>query len=236
MAWQPKKVNKVVVLPVLKNCPHCGHEKLYHSQKKSSVRQTDLNFTSSGIRLFVTEYQADKVKCAKCRMKSNNANLRIKHYGDNVFALATYLYINYHISNELVSRLLQEQFGIWISQMYLVLYKQRWWKQWLPEVNYIRQTVLKSPVIHIDETSVKLTKERGYVWVFATIHSVFYHFTLTREVEFLRELLKDYKGIIITDFFPGYETLEVKRQKCLIHLIRDLNDDLFKSPFMKNSS
>lgn len=37
--------------------------------------------------------------------------------------------------------------------------------------------------------------------------------------------------MIITDFFVGYESLSVKRQKCLIHLIRDLNENLFKNPF-----
>ncbi len=47
----------------------------------------------------------------------------------------------------------------------------------------------------------------------------------------MHDWLKDYEGIIITDFYPGYEALKVKRQKCLVHLIRDLNDDLFKNPF-----
>lgn len=95
----------------------------------------------------------------------------------------------------------------------------------------IKRTVLNSPVIQIDETSVKLTKDKGYVWVFTTSHTVFYHLTLTREVDFLQELLKYYHGIVVTDFFPGFESLPVKRQMCLIHLIRDLNDDLFKNPF-----
>ena len=74
-------------------------------------------------------------------------------------------------------------------------------------------------------------KDRGYVWAFATPHTVFYHLTLNRETGFLHEWLKDYKGIIVTDFFAGYESVNVKQQKCLIHLIRDLNDDLFKNPF-----
>jgi hypothetical protein len=69
------------------------------------------------------------------------------------------------------------------------------------------------------------------VWVFATTHTVFYHYASTREVSFLQELLKGYRGIIVSDFYPGYETLNVKSQKCLIHLIRDLNDDLFKNQY-----
>jgi hypothetical protein len=136
------------------------------------------------------------------------------------------------MSNEMISRLIQEEFGIWISPMYLVMNKYTWWdKLWQPEAEYVKEIVLKSSVIHIDETQIKLSGESGYVWVFATTHSVFYHYTQARSAGFVAELLKGYKGVIISDFFPGYETLHVKRQKCLIHLIRDLNDDLFKSPF-----
>lgn len=132
----------------------------------------------------------------------------------------------------MISKLIQEHYGIWISKMYLVMYKSKWWGRiWEPVESYIKNIVLNSPVIHVDETTIKLATESGYVWVFATTHSVFYHYTSTREVGFLQDLLRDYKGVIISDFYPGYDTLNVKRQKCLVHLLRDLNDDLFKNPF-----
>jgi predicted RecB family nuclease len=233
IAWKPKTINEVIIMPPLNACTGCGHTKLYQSHEtKSSVVQTDLKFTASGIRQHVTEYRSGTSKCAKCGKKTMNKSLRIMHYGDNLFALAINYYVNYHISNEMVSRLIQEQYGIWISPMYLVMYKNRWWnKTWEPVATYIRSIVLNSPVIHIDETTIKLSRESGYVWVFATSHTVFYHYASSREVGFLQEMLRDYNGIIVSDFYPGYETLNVKSQKCLIHLIRDLNDDLFKQQF-----
>jgi len=233
IAWQPKTINEVVIMPPRKSCPKCGCTKLYQSHEtKSAVLQTDLKFTASGIRQHVLEYRSGTAKCAKCGKKTMNKTLRIMHYGDNLFALAINYYVNYHISNELVSKLIQEHYGIWISPMYMVMYKNRWWnKKWEPVATYIKSMVLNSPVIHIDETTIKLSKESGYVWVFATTHTVFYHYASSREVSFLQELLKGYKGIIVSDFYPGYETLHVKSQKCLIHLIRDLNDDLFKHQF-----
>jgi hypothetical protein len=45
------------------------------------------------------------------------------------------------------------------------------------------------------------------------------------------ELLKEYNGILISDFYPGYDSLKCKHQKCWVHLIRDLNDDLYKNPY-----
>jgi hypothetical protein len=233
MAWRPKNVNEIIIMPPLKACPGCGHTKLYYSHEtKSSVLQTDLKFTPSGIRQHVTEYRSGTAKCAKCRKKTRNKALRIMHYGDNLFALVLDYYVNFHVSNEMISKLIEEHYHIWISPMYLVMYKNRWWnKTWASVAIYIKSIVLNSPVIHIDETTVKLSKESGYVWVFATTHTVYYHYASSREVGFLQEWLRDYRGIIVSDFYPGYETLNVKGQKCLIHLIRDLNDDLFKNQF-----
>jgi hypothetical protein len=45
------------------------------------------------------------------------------------------------------------------------------------------------------------------------------------------ELLQEYKGVLISDFYGGSDSLGCQQQKCLVHLIRDLNDDLWKSPF-----
>ena len=230
--WNPKKVNEVIVIPKLKRCPKCGHKKLYdcltHAEK---WRQTDLKFTPSGIKQWVVEYRSTQVKCAACWRHFNNGVVRRPIFGDNLFAWATNLYVTYHISHEMISRLLEEQFGIWAFRQYFVDRQHKWWDKWQPEVDYLWEIVRQSPVIHIDETTVKLSKDRGYVWIFATPHTVFYHFTLTRETDFLQEWLKGYEGVIVTDSFAGYETLKLKQQKCLIHVIRDLNDDLFKNPF-----
>ena len=43
-------------------------------------------------------------------------------------------------------------------------------------------------------------------------------------------MLEGFKGILISDFYPGYDSQLCKQQKCLIHLVRDLNDDLFGNP------
>lgn len=233
IAWTPKVINEVIILPPRKRCPGCGHTRLYQSHEtKSSVIQTDLKFTASGIRQHVTDFRSGNAKCAKCGKKLRNQSLRIMHYGDNLFALAINYYVNYHVSNEMISKLIQEHYGIWISPMYLVMYKNTWWKKnWASVAKYIKAIVLHSPVIHIDKTTIKLSRESGYVWVFATTHTVYYHYAPSREVSFLQEWLKDYQGVIVSDFYPGYETLKLKSQKCLVHLIRDLNDDLFKRQY-----
>jgi len=231
--WQPKRVNEIIQLPPIKKCRHCGCRKLYRSVKQRKSRKTDLKFTPRGIKQWVVEYHASGGTCSRCRMKYNDAVLRGPHFGDNLYAWAANLYVNYHISFAMIGRLLKEQFGIWANPTYFNERLYQWWEKFKDETDSCWKIILNSPVIHIDETAVRLGKgqDRGYVWAFATTHTVYYHLTLSRESAFLQEWLKDYKGVIVSDFYAGYETVPVKRQKCLIHLIRDLNDDLFKTPF-----
>jgi hypothetical protein len=232
LARQTKKVNEVVVRPAHDVCPHCGSRKLHHFPTlKFSIKQTDLTFTPSGVRRHVIQYKSPITDCTKCGRRLAIRSSRL-HYGDNLFALVIHYYVNYHLSNEMISNMIREQYGIRIGRQPLASLKNKWWNRtWGQDAAYIRTIVLHSPVIHIDETSMPLKGQSGHVWVFATTHSVFYHYTPTRNTDFLRELLKDYKGIVVSDFYPGYETLDATRQKCLIHLIRDLNDDLFKVPY-----
>jgi hypothetical protein len=53
----------------------------------------------------------------------------------------------------------------------------------------------------------------------------------TRESGFLKDFLKGFRGVLISDFYSGYDAIECPQQRCLIHLIRDLNSDLIRNPF-----
>jgi hypothetical protein len=63
------------------------------------------------------------------------------------------------------------------------------------------------------------------------MEEVAYLYTETREGDFLQELLRDFKGVLVSDFYAAYDAINCAQQKCLIHLMRDLNNDLLKYPF-----
>ena len=44
-------------------------------------------------------------------------------------------------------------------------------------------------------------------------------------------MLNGYGGVLISDFYSGYDSCNCRQQKCLVHLIRDLNDDLWENPY-----
>ena len=139
-------------------CPHCGHRKVYRLVKYRKFAVTDLKFTRTGIKQWVTEHRSGKGKCALCAKKFNDSSLRRRHYGDGIMAWACHLYFNYHISFAQISKLLEEQTGIWIGVTYFNGKLYEWWRAFQPQADACRLEILKSPVIHIDETTVLLTK------------------------------------------------------------------------------
>jgi hypothetical protein len=87
------------------------------------------------------------------------------------------------------------------------------------------------PYLHIDETTVKLHSKTGYVWVLANGDTAYYFYRPSREGSFLRQFLSGFQGVLISDFFTAYDSLELRQQRCLIHLLRDFNEELLKAPY-----
>ena len=44
-------------------------------------------------------------------------------------------------------------------------------------------------------------------------------------------MLAGFKGVLVSDFYSAYDSIPCRQQKCLIHLMRDINEDLLKQPF-----
>jgi hypothetical protein len=78
---------------------------------------------------------------------------------------------------------------------------------------------------------VSIKGETGYVWVFTNLEEVAYIYSSTREGNTSAEILHGFSGVLVSDFYAAYDSADCAQQKCLIHLIRDMNDDLFKNPF-----
>jgi hypothetical protein len=71
----------------------------------------------------------------------------------------------------------------------------------------------------------------AYVWVLTSLEDVAYFYTPTRAGETIHAMLKDFSGVLVSDFYAAYDGIDCPQQKCLIHLIRDLNEELLKHPY-----
>jgi hypothetical protein len=88
-------------------------------------------------------------------------------------------------------------------------------------------------LVHADETRVQVKGLHGdgYVWVFANPETVVYVYAPNRDGDTARKTLDGFKGVLVSDFYAAYDSLDCPPQKCLVHLVRDFNDDLLKNPF-----
>jgi len=95
----------------------------------------------------------------------------------------------------------------------------------------ILERIVSGKIIHIDETEVALRGKKGYVWVLASLDAVYFVYRDSREGAFLKEMLKDFSGVLVSDCFSAYDSVLCAQQKCLAHLLRDVNEDLLRNPF-----
>ena len=73
--------------------------------------------------------------------------------------------------------------------------------------------------------------EAHYVWVFTNLEDVAYIYSESRDASTAREMLTAFKGVLVSDFYAGYDSVNCAQQKCLIHLLRDINQDVLNEPF-----
>ena len=71
----------------------------------------------------------------------------------------------------------------------------------------------------------------SYVWVFTTFREVAYFYSDTREGSFVQNALNGFKGVLLSDFYAAYDSLPCPQQKCLLHLMSDLNDAVLDNPY-----
>ena len=122
-------------------------------------------------------------------------------------------------------------FGLSISFRKLYEFKAYAAQYYTITYDRILKKLVNGSIIHADETKINLQKGSGYVWVLTSMEDVVYLYRPSREADFLHTVLAGFQGVLITDFYTGYDALPCLQQKCLIHLIRDINDDLLKHPF-----
>lgn len=209
-------------------CEKCNNKdiQVIRSSKKAQI---DLVFMKSGIKKQVTEFEGGAYFCKECKKSTMVENMRtLPQYGHNLMLWSVNQKIQYKLSTESIINLLKDSFNISVSATQMTRFKEIIAKNYEETYNEIIKKMSHSKLIHIDETIARINGIDGYVWVFANYDSVYYQFRETRETEFLKELLKHFKGVLISDFYTGYDSIECEQQKCLVHLIRDLNEDFMK--------
>jgi predicted RecB family nuclease len=236
VTFSPPKITKKIFLNHPEFCPQ-HHEIKLSTTKIDSIRViVDIVFSENGLRKSVIKYHGFRGYCEVCdKMYFHPFYLdRVKIYGRSFQVWIIYQRVALQLSYNKIEENLESIFGnkIGCQGNYSNFIKDlgRFYED---TENRIVKTLKNSPFIHADETSINIRGENQYVWVFNNDKYVILRLSKSRELNLAEEFLKDYKGVLITDFYTGYDSIDCPQQKCWVHLIRDLNNDLWSNPFDK---
>jgi predicted RecB family nuclease len=230
------KANRAVRVLPESRCPK-GHGDLSLDNQGLAERiVTDLAFTRNGCRKTITRYEGKRGFCQECQRHYDPptiARLGNKLFGHAFQAWTIYQRIVLRLPYRLIVQVTEHLFGVGLSASSGVNFLRYLADYYAPTEAANLRAILKSDFIHVDETRINIEGMDHYVWVFTNGRHVLFRMTETREADIVRELLVGYQGVLVSDFYPGYDGVPCRQQKCLVHLIRDINDDLWKAPFDK---
>ena len=223
-------------------CPECGSDfKLVSKQ----VVRTQIEFTPATFN--ITEYVQNVYKCTKCGTEESEKETPTFGKAEIPKALLAHSFVSPSLATEVfyqkyylgvpfyrqekmwddkglvLPRNMMANWSIKINEYYLEVL----WKLMHKELKY------KCGVLHSDETTLQVNKEPGrnatsnsYMWVLRSgelekIKGVVFKYSQSRSSETAKEFLKDFKGIVVTDGYAGYNEIEeVTHAECWAHVRR----------------
>jgi transposase len=229
-----RRAKKIVAISPDERCPQCEYKPLTPTTVISRRYIIDLVSTRNGLKKTITQYAGTQGHCRKCQRRYAPAQIRRyprnRIYGHGFGAWVVYQRVALRLPYESIIESLSEQFSEKISTARLIDFLKQYAEYYTETEKSILEYLLSSPYVHADETKVNIKGTNWYVWVFTDERGVIFKLTETREPTIIHDILNTYRGILISDFYPGYDSVKCKQQKCWVHLIRDLNDDLQANP------
>lgn len=226
------RINIIVDWPRPTICPRCGRQKIYKHQTAMKT-VIDVRFGSASVKKWAIKYRFHYFRCPTCRAVFHNSE-RVwdgQKFGPNLRAFCVYQNIELRLPQHQVAAFLNLVLGFQLSATMVNKFKENAAGLYQATHEAMLQSIVRGPLVHADETKVNLGGQDGYVWVFTNLENAVYLYSPSREGELVQRVLKDFNGVLVSDFYAAYDSLNCAQQKCLIHLIRDLNEDVFKEPF-----
>jgi hypothetical protein len=152
-------------------------------------------------------------------------------YGSSLVAWVIYQSIGRLKSQSTIIDDLSETFDYRLSPSIIARFKERAAAEYTTMCDGLLNDMIHGDLLHIDETKISIKGVNGYVWAIANMENIVYLFNSSRETSMIKEKLDAFRGVLVSDFYTAYDSFCCPQQKCLIHLIRDINDDILKQPF-----
>ena len=204
-------------------CPHCD-------QALSAADQDEFHaydhIELPPIKPVVTRIHRHRGTCPGCRRGFSapvpDGMAPGSPFGPGLAALVLHLHVTQAISFERLVRLMDEVFGVTISEGAIANMLARAEAPMILAAEKIAAEVRASKVVASDETSARVKGKTWWQWVLLSSTAVYHVIADTRGARVVTDFLQ---GVVpevwVADRYAGQNGHGVQRQVCLAHLLRD---------------
>jgi transposase len=207
-------------------CRHCA-ESLAGACGTSVERRQVVELMPA--RLRVTEHRAEVVRCPSCRRRTKaglpSGVSATVQYGPSITARALYLHDYQLLPYARAAEAMRELFGCTMSAGTLATAVRRCAAGLLETELKIKRALRRSPVIHADETGLRVKGKLAYVHVASSARLTHYAADARRGKAAIDEvdILPSYRGTCVHDGWLSYTHYPGCRHAlCGAHLLREL--------------
>jgi len=204
-------------------CPYCHHRGLGEPIRTETKIIEDI---PPPRKIRVTQFDMDVYRCPNC-----GAEVKAKHedcpqIGDlGIYLLVYMTMLKYHLRGPLrkVRDFLYYKDSFEISPKGVMDGLLRVGDSCKNGYEDLIRKIRNSRWVHVDETGIKVNGEKWWLWIFRTDKGdVLIVIRKSRGKDVPREILREYKGVVIADGWRAYNRFTL--QRCWAHLLRVVDD------------
>jgi transposase len=190
-------------------------------------------------RKVVTCYHTRSGWCLKCgrRVESRApeqppaANIPHGQFGLNVLATGILLRIEHRLPFQQVTGVFANLPELSVSPGAIARQVQRIADWFDGDYEKLMVELRCAQHVYADETGWRIDGKNHQLWAVTTPTQTLYHVDKSRGGKVIQNLLgKAFGGTLVSDFYSAYSKMDCKKQKCLVHLLRELTESAEKSP------
>ncbi|HEY6409137.1 MAG TPA: IS66 family transposase [Ktedonobacteraceae bacterium] len=206
-------------------CASCQHD-LRQVSACVTLRRQVVDIPSP--QLIVQEHRAEQKQCPRCQQMTlasfpPTVTAPIQ-YGPRVGAVAVYLSQQQLLPLQRTCEVLSDLLGVQMSEATVGELIQRTACQLAPVEQQIKEALISAPVLHQDETGVRVAGKGYWEHVTSTASLTHYQVDASRGQDALNAIgiLPLFKGISIHDGWASYFLYDCEHALCLVHILREL--------------
>jgi transposase len=214
-----------ILLHRVERCGQCGREL---ADQQGVVPESRQVFDLPARRLWVIEHRVEEKGCPCCgqltRAAFPAAVRAPAQYGEGIAALGIYLVQGQFVPYARAAELFHEWFGVQMSAGSLARFIQQCHQQLAPVESRLKEALTQVPVLHQDETGLRVKTITHWVHVASTTHLTHYgaHRLRGRTAMEAIGISPVFGGISVHDGLLSYRAFGCEHALCNAHHLREL--------------